>query len=614
MQQRFSILAFFLCCTMIIGTALWYPKWEQPQTEATLSWDVAGYYLYLPAAIIYKDLKKLSFKDDITNKYHPSSEFYQAYLQENGNYVMKYPIGLAILYLPFFLLAHLFAIGTAYPTDGFSLPYQFGISWGSICIAAIGLWMMRKILLLYFSELIVGLTLILVVFATNYLNYTAIDGSMSHNWVFTLVAYLIWQTIHWYKSPSFGRSTAIAACIGLAALSRPTDILICLIPLFWGLSSISTFQERLIFWKKHILQLLLIVAVVAAIGSIQLVYWKYASGNWLVYSYQDQGFSWLWPHIKDVLFSYRKGWLVYTPIMVLSLIGFIPLYKRYRFLFWGVAIYFGLHFYLTAAWDIWWYGGSFGQRALIQAYPVLLFPIAALLTMLLTPFANQPKQIKKSNLSLSVKRIGLFLFATTCIWLNCMQTYQAHGHGFEVDAMTKAYYWRIFGKAKPTDLDKKLLDTKEDYQGERKNINSIYTNNFEQYVDTVAYTKEYAHSGNQALLISTNNKYTPTINIPLAPQKDKWLRVSAQFYTPQKEWDIWRMTQLIVQFKKQDQVIKSRMIRVQRQMGERAWQSNWTDMKIPNENFDTLSIVFWNAGSTKTLFIDDLTAEVYEAK
>ncbi len=608
MHQRFSIIAFFLCCAMIIGTASWYPKWEQPQTEATLSWDVMGYYLYLPAAIIYQDLKKLSFKDDIIEKYRPSGEFYQAYLQENGNYVMKYPIGLAILYLPFFLIAHLFAIASTYPVDGFSLPYQIGISWGSICIAALGLWMMRKILLLYFSELIVGITLILVVFATNYLNYTAIDGSMSHNWVFTLLACLIWQTIKCYQHPSFGRSAVIAACIGLAALSRPTDILICLVPLFWGLSSIEAFKKRLLFWKKHIIQLLFIVAVVAAIGSIQLLYWKYASGNWLVYSYQDQGFSWLWPHIKDVLISYRKGWLVYTPIMVLSLIGFVPLYKHYRFLFWGVAIYFGLHFYLTAAWDIWWYGGSFGQRALIQAYPVLLFPIAALLST----FSEKKTQKEKVYLSPTMKKVGLSLFAVFCIWLNCMQTYQAHGHGFEVDAMTKAYYWRIFGKANPTDLDKKLLDTKEDYQGQRSNIVPIYTNNFEEYRDTIAYSKEQAHSGNQSLLINVSNEFTPAINIPLAPQKNKWLRVQAQFYTPQKEWDIWRMTQLIVQFKNQDQVLKKRMIRVQRQIGERTWQPNWTDMKIPSKNFDTLSIVFWNAGSTKTLYIDDLIIETYE--
>lgn len=598
---------------MIIGTALWYPKWEQPQTEATLSWDVMGYYLYLPAAIIYKDLKKLSFKDNIVKKYRPSGEFYQAYLQDNGNYVMKYPIGLAILYSPFFLLAHLFALFSTYPADGFSLPYQIGISWGSICIAAIGLWIMRKILLLYFSELIVGITLVLLVFATNYLNYTAVDGSMSHNWVFTLVAILIWQTIHWYQRPNLGRSIAIAACIGLAALSRPTDILICLIPLFWGLKSINAFSERLHFWKKHFIQLLLVVVVVAAIGSIQLFYWKYASGNWLVYSYQDQGFSWLWPHVKDVLISYRKGWLVYSPIMILSLIGFIPLYRYYRFLFLGVAVYFGLHFYLTAAWDIWWYGGSFGQRALIQAYPVLLFPIAALLTSFISS-TNQQQQSEKSCLSPTIKKISLSLFGIACIWLNCMQTYQAHGHGFEVDAMTKAYYWRIFGKANPTELDKKLLDTREDYQGKRRNINSIYSNDFEQYTAATAHSNEQAHSGSQSLLVSANNEFTPAINMPLTPQKGKWVRVHAQFYTPQKEWDIWRMTQLIVQFKNKDQVIKKRMIRVQRQIGEHAWQSNWTDMKIPRENFDTLSIVFWNAGSDRTLFIDDLQVEIYEAE
>ena len=609
MHQRFSILAFFLCCAMIIGTALWYPRWEQPNTEATLSWDVMGYYLYLPAAIIYKDLKKLSFKEDIIEKYSPSGEFYQAYIQENGNYVMKYPIGLAILYFPFFLLAHLFAIYDSYPVDGFSLPYQIGISWGSICIAAVGLWTMRKTLLLYFSDLIVGITLMLVVFATNYLNYTAIDGSMSHNWVFTLVAILIWQTIHWYQHPTFGRSLAIAACIGLAALSRPTDILICLIPLFWGVTSKHAFQERYVFWKKHLNHLLFIVVAVAAIGSIQLMYWKYASGNWLVYSYQDQGFSWLWPHIKNVLISYRKGWLVYTPIMILSLIGLIPLSRHYRFLFWGVAIYFGGHFYLTAAWDVWWYGGSFGQRALIQAYPALLFPIAALLTTL-----GNLKQTKQSLLSPTIKKIGLSVFAIFCIWLNGMQTYQAHGHGFEVDAMTKAYYWRIFGNMNPTELDKKLLDTKEDYQGKRRNIESIYKNSFEQYSDTIVYSKEQAHSGTTSLVSNSSKEYTPALNIPLSPQKNKWLRVHAQFYTPKREWDIWQMTQLIVRFKNQDKVIKKRMIRIQRQIGEQVWQNNWIDMKIPSKDFDTISIVFWNSGSAKTLFIDDLEVEVYEAE
>jgi len=424
---------------------------------------------------------------------------------------------------------------------------------------------------------------------------------MTHNWTFTLVAILIWLTIKWYDRPTFLNSLGIGMCIGLAALSRPTDVLIALIPLFWGITDFNSFKKRLPFWKKHILYLIVTITTVALLGSLQLFYWKYASGDWLVYSYQDQGFSWLLPHIKNVLISYRKGWLVYTPIMIVALVGFVVLYKQYRSLFWGVFIYFLIHFYITAAWDIWWYGGAFGQRALIQAYPVLLFPMASLIEKNLSSIRN-------------VKPLLLGLFSCFCIWLNVFQTYQAHGVGFEVEAMTKAYYWRLFGNTHPTILDKKLLDTREDYQGERKNIEVIYNTDFEQPTDTNYLATHKAFSGKQTLISNPSIEFTTPISIPLQPIANKWLRVKAQFFTPQKEWEVWRMTQMIVQFKNKEEIIKKRIIRIQRQIGENNWQPNWTDMRLPTEDFDTLQITFWNAGSSKTLFIDDLMVETYEIR
>ena len=61
-----SRIAYWICAALIVATSfLYYPKWEQPDTEATLSWDVSGYYFYLPAIFIYQDLKQLSFKDQI---------------------------------------------------------------------------------------------------------------------------------------------------------------------------------------------------------------------------------------------------------------------------------------------------------------------------------------------------------------------------------------------------------------------------------------------------------------------------------------------------------------------------------------------------------------------
>lgn len=598
MQKHFSLGAFFISCLVIIAMALWYPKWEKPGTEATLSWDVMGYYLYLPAYFIYDDLTEVGFKDEVIEKYGPTAGFYQAFKhEESGNYVMKYSIGLAVLYSPFFLLGHAYALISDYPPDGFSLPYQMAISWGSLFIAFLGLWFCRSILRRYFSEMITGISLLLVATATNYLNYTAIDGAMGHNWIFTLFALLIWLSIKWHEKPTFSKSIGIGLCIGLAALSRPTDVLAFLIPILWGIENKASFINRLSFLQTHWQKLAIAILTVALVGSIQLFYWKSITGDWIVYSYEDQGFSWFKPHVKNVLISYRKGWLRYTPIMLLALIGFIPLYKKYRFLFWTSFLFFLLNFYIVSAWDVWAYGGAFGQRALIQSYTVLLFPLAA--------FWEAAFQTNwKKWLSLA--------FAVFCIWLNIFQTYQAHGHGFEVEAMTKAYYWRIFANANPTDLDRKLLDTREDFQEERRNIQQVYLNDFENPTDTINYSNRQAKSGTSALLLQKSEEFSPAFIIKIAEKSPKWIRVSADFYSPLKEWSIWNMHQLIVRFEKGDKVIKNRIIRIHRQLGERQWQANWSDMRIPKEDFDHVKIYFWNAGSGKDVFVDNLKVEIYE--
>ena len=414
--QYFPFISFVAGCAIIISTAQFYPKWEKTGTEATLSWDVMGYYLYLPAAFIYKDLEQLEFKDDILNKYHPTGTFYQAYPNEKtGKQVMKYPIGLAMLYTPFFLVGHAYALMSDYPPDGFSLPYQAAISWGSILFAFIGLWFCQKALRKYFDSFISGVVVLLIAIATNYLNYTAIDGAMAHNWGFTLYAMLIYGTIKWYEKPSYQKSILVGACIAFATLARPTNILSVLIPIFWGIQNYAAFQDRLGLFKTYWKQLLTTAITVLLIGSIQLIYWKYITDDWIFYTYNEQGFSWFKPHIKNVLISFKKGWLIYTPIMILALIGFRTLFKKYKTLFPFCLGFFLLNFYIVAAWDVWGYGGAFGQRALIESYTILAFPMAALLA------AIQNEKWTKWF---------VFSFSIFCIWLNVFQTWQAHGHGF----------------------------------------------------------------------------------------------------------------------------------------------------------------------------------------
>src|ERR1017187_1526723 len=106
-NNKLSRYCWFLCVAVMCYTGFFfYPRWKQSNSEATISWDVSGYYWYLPSIFIYKDLKHQAFKDSIIWKYHPSNaDFQQAIKAANGNYVMKYSSGMAIMYLPFFAAA-----------------------------------------------------------------------------------------------------------------------------------------------------------------------------------------------------------------------------------------------------------------------------------------------------------------------------------------------------------------------------------------------------------------------------------------------------------------------------------------------------------------------------
>lgn len=240
MTHRFSLIAFFAACLLIVVATCMKSKGLKERDQTTISWDVMGYYLYLPATFIYKDLAKVEFGEAIVEKYKPSTSFYQVFELDNSNRLLQYPIGLAILNTPFFFIGHFFAGITDFPQDGFSLPYQIAIWWGGILVAFLGLWMLRKLLLQYFTDQTVGITLLVLVFATNYLNYSAIDGALTHNYLFTIYVLLIWVTRCWYLKPNWRDSVFIGLLVGFAALTRPTDILAASIPILWGGGSVFT--------------------------------------------------------------------------------------------------------------------------------------------------------------------------------------------------------------------------------------------------------------------------------------------------------------------------------------------------------------------------------------
>ena len=606
MNYKKSLLAYFFSCAFLFSLVIIYPSWNKTGGGATLSWDVMGYYTYLPAGIIYQDLSQLEFREDIQKKYHPTGLDMAAYPSENGNKIMKYPMGMALAYSPWFLMAHATATFSSYPADGFSFPYQFFIAFGCLVYAFIGLWYFRKILIRYFDDDVSAITLLLIALGTNYLNYTAFDMAMPHNFLFTLYALLTWYTIQWYEKPNIKDSIIIGVSIGCASLARPTEVISILIPILWGLSNLESVRERFFLWKKHFGKLFLTGSIIAVIGLLQIIYWKIYAGKLLEYSYQDQGFSWNFVHMKDCFFSYRKGWLMYTPLMTFSIIGFYFLWKKNNTItflqkhFWAVFIFCLINTYIIFSWDIWWYGGGFGQRAMIPSYALLGLPLAAFLE-----FA------KKHFLA----KIGFGIILLSCVILNIFQTWQAHTPygGFETENMTKAYYWKIFGKTEFDPEWKTLLDTDEEYLKEIKNSKILYSNDFEQITDSISFNSKYTTSDSTALYLSQAVQFSPVFTVPFsADEATDWVRASADFYCENKEWSFWQMTQFIISLEEDDVVKKHKMIRVHRLLGEKDWRRISVDIKISKgQKIHNIKVKLWNAGGSKEVWIDDLRVETF---
>lgn len=594
-----SSLAFILCCLLIAATSFWYPKWQKEGTNATISWDIMGYYLYLPSIFIYHDIKELKFKDAILEKYAPTGSFYQAFTHTNGSQVMKYPLGLAICYLPFFLLAHLLAGILGYPADGFSFPYQLGVHWGSIFWAFWGLWICRKMLLQYFGEKVVAYVLFLLVAGSHVLLYSGIDAPHAHIFGFGLFAYLILLTERWYKKPALATSLQMGTVIGLAALIRPTDIICALIPILWGLDSFGAIKDRFGLWFKKLPLLIATAAIVAIVGSLQVMYWKYAAGEWIVYSYKDQGFNFRHPHIMDCLFSYKKGWLIYTPLMVLSILGIFRMFKTQPRLLLGVIAILVLHAWITFSWDIWWYGGGVGQRAMIQIYPVLAIPMAAMIQWIL----------EKKYWSYIFWAFSLF-----CIWFNGMVIWQSHapGGGFDTEYMNRAYFWQIFGKTYVPEEWSILLDNNESFIKNKKNIRTAISNDFENQQDSTGVDTTHHHSGSASTFISPEHPFSAEQLIPLPGNKPGGLQLKAFFYADAKQWDTWRMPQFTINFENKGSVVKQKMIRVSRLLGEKEWKEIGFDTKIPDTEFDKIKVYLWNADGDKSLWMDDLSVSYFD--
>jgi hypothetical protein len=614
-RHRYSLLTIGTLAILMIVARLWAPYWDTRNVQAILTWDAMGYYLYLPAHFLYHDLRTLAFIPKIMAEYGPSTSFYQAFQVPGapvGHLVMKYPIGLAILEAPFFGIGHVLARWLGYPTDGFSAPYQASIAFGGIAYAVAGLALLRRVLLRYFTDAITALTLLALALATNYFQYAVFDAAMAHAAGFTLYALLLWSTVKWHEAPRRRWAIGIGAALGLLVLVRPSDMVAVLLPILWGVGSGAAVRAKLAMARRHWLHLALAAVVGLLAVSPQLLYWKWSTGHWIFYSYQEQGFSWLSPHLKPVLVSFRKGWLIYTPLMILALIGFIPLWKQHRTLAIAVAAYAAVNLWIVAAWDIWWYGGSFGQRAMVQSYAALSLPLAALLTFWLTP---APQLEPRSARGLPWYRLLALPALVGFAMLNLFQTWQYMSSIIVPEDMTKPYWRAIFLNAQPTQADYALLTLPK----ARPGLNVHWTQRavgkqtFDELTpETGGVPGEGVWKSTAYRLQTGSNPYSPALEVTgaaLRATPGAWLRAGGSVWS---EWGAWGAS-LVIELKRGDQQFGWYRLNLQNRLCiNRHWNQIYGDIPLPADFLptDVVRVYGWAPPGASSSLLDDLTLEV----
>ncbi len=433
-------LALLIVVAGLIWTNLYYKFWRD--SHRIIVEDVILYYEYLPAAIIYKDLS-MSFTEK--NPEFFSDKIWKT-TTKTGRSVTRMTMGLAVLYSPFFLAAHVLAEPTGYPADGYSYPYRIALIISSVVYATIGFIFLIKLLRKYFARNAIAVTVLAIGLGTNLYFYTTIEPTMSHSYSFFLFAVFIFLVDLWVAKPSWMNSILLGLVGGLIVLVRISNgIVFILIPL-WQIDSFHALLDRFKMFINKFLKSAIILVMACLVFLPQILYWKYATGEYFYNSYGDQGvFFFNDPVFLKGLFSYRKGWLLYTPVMAFSLIGIVILYFRHRKFFWTVAIFTFLNMYIIWSWWCWWYGGGFGQRALIESYALLSIPFAAC-----------TEYIFRAKAGIRILYLALVAFLIT---LNIFQSYQYYVGIIHWDGMTKRGYWDTYIRTKQSPAHYQHIDS-----------------------------------------------------------------------------------------------------------------------------------------------------------
>lgn len=417
-----------LICSLIVGYffSLKISATLSGQSTCIANYDGFGYYMYLPHLVekgnLYLTPEWAQAKQD---EYCDGCEAYQLNQQANGNYIDIYQMGLSVVEAPSFFIAHIIAKFGGWKADGFSIPYQLAFICNALFFLLLGLYYLRKLLLEFASTSSVALVIPSLLFASN--AFITFDSSIAlqHLYLFTLNIIFTYFSYRYYKNEKKQHLIISILVFGLGTFIRPTQAILGIIPFFLFGTKYN--------WKKKFWKIILLFPASAFLwNSVHILYWFIVGGKLILLNLHVEEVVLTDPHFTEFIFSYKKGWIMYSPLFLLLIPGFIYLYKQSKSVFWGTFSLLIIYIWVMSSWENWWYAYSFGSRVMTDIYGVLAIPL-----VLVFHHFNSLNKILK---------VVLITFLILIIPHGLLQGYQFKQGVIHGERMSKQQFWYLAGR------------------------------------------------------------------------------------------------------------------------------------------------------------------------
>ena len=343
--------------------------------RASVSGDGVGYYSYLPAVVAHGSFDLGPVFDRFIASNTPVARQFLEITLPNGLTADYKPIGAALLALPFYLVTHaiFLLVVPGHQDPDVSAEYQLAFTAASLFYAVLAMVLLYRFVRSVFGRRTAWLATVGVVLATPLVAYVLFGASYSHTFsVFTITAFaiLLYVTRHdrtpaqWFYAGLLG---------GLASVTHVQEALfLALVPAeaVWQLLHRTWSPRRLSGYG-------LLAAGVALPVVPQLVVDQVIFQQWLPQPAPNIAFDFAHPHLVELLVSTHHGWVSWSPLVALGLLGLPAVIRRLEWFGVGLLLVGIGEFWINASLSDWWGGNAFGARRMTDQSLLIGLGLAA---------------------------------------------------------------------------------------------------------------------------------------------------------------------------------------------------------------------------------------------